>query len=163
MLVGRCWRKVSYVLSAGSALLLLAMTATPVQAEAHKFSISDVVCKYLACQPRDVQEGLTALEVEGEDFGKWAGSYLTFRVYRLEDPDHGDIVIDSKVDVSRSGHFVTNVPVYDLADGNYYLAFYAAEAPGKPVATGIFRRTTAESRPQNGSAESGRSQDRKAE
>ena len=153
--------EVHYLLLGGVTLLLVTAFATPARAEARKFTISDVLCKYLACQARDVQQGFTGLEVEGEDFKEWAGSNLTFRVYRLLDHDRGDIVIDTKVDVSTSGHFVTNVPVYDLLDGSYYLAFYASDAPGKPIAMGIFKRSTVERPPIASSAQPDRSSNKK--
>jgi hypothetical protein len=127
----------------GSAVLLLAVIpSAPARADVRKFTISDIVCKYLACEASDAQQGPAILEIEGEDFQEWAGNNLVFRVYRLLDRTQGEVVIDSKVEVTTKGHLETNIPVYDLSDGNYYLAFYAVGAPGKPIAVGIFTRIT---------------------
>jgi hypothetical protein len=133
--------KLPQALLLGTAFLSM-LAATPARADVHKFTISDLVCKYLACETMDTQEGLTTLDVEGEDFQEWAGNNLVFRVYRLVDQNHADVVIDSKVDVTAKGHLETRIPVYNLSDGNYYLAFYSAASRSKPIAVGIFTRTT---------------------
>ncbi len=137
-----CRKELHILLVVIASLLFSTFGAVPAQAEARKFTISDVMCKSLTCEATDAQGALTTLEIEGDDFQNWAGNNLLFRVYRLVDQNHGDIVIDSKVDVTKKGHLQTNIPVYSLSDGNYYLAFYSASAPGKPLAVGIFTRTS---------------------
>jgi hypothetical protein len=150
-----CRHRVRPLVAGSFLFLFIIMASAPVHADARKFTISDIVCRYLACQPQDGQEGRTTLEIEGEDFQKWAGNDLMFRVYRLVDQSHGDVVIDSKVDVTTNGHLATNIPVYSLSDGKYYLALYSAGAPGKPIAVGIFTRTTDQAAPRPGGNEDG--------